>query len=235
MQRAQFSKSPSATRGWRPAWRVSTRAEWLVDLCIHLASLVAAVVAVAVLLHMALPMTTRGGTVGLLLYGAGLLTMLLASTLYNAFSATQDREWLRRLDHAAIFLMMAGTYTPFALIAVGGWFGLALLTVVWAAALFGAVSKLAWPQKIERYSLALYLCIGWCVLLVAPVLVEVLPMRVIILIGIGGLIYTVGVVFHLWRSLRFNKAVWHGCVAIGTGFHYVAVFLTVGRQSAIIG
>lgn len=213
----------SGVKQWRPAWSASTRAEWLADLCVQLTGLAAAIVGAAVLLSNALPTAAPPVAMGLLLYAVGVLAMLVASTLYHAFSATRDRDRLRRLDHAAIFLMMAGTYTPFALIAVGGRLGIALLIIVWAAAIFGAVSKLAWPQKIERYSLALYLCIGWCVLLVAPFLLESLPARLIALIAAGGVIYTTGIVFHLWRSLRFHKAVWHGCVLSATACHYTAL------------
>ncbi len=160
-------------------------------------------------------------------YALGLLASFGFSAAYNMTMAPRAKAVLRRLDHAAIYLLIAGTYTPFAAIAMGGPVGIGLLVVVWTVALVGLVLKMVWPLRFARLSLVLYLALGWAGLVVISELVTALPISALVLILIGGLVYTTGVAFHLWRSLRFHNAIWHGCVLVAAGCHYAAVVTSI--------
>jgi hemolysin III len=174
-----------------------------------------------------LAMTADGGSVRSLsavVYTVGLLTMLVCSAAYNLARPSPAKWWLRRLDHAAIFLMIAATYTPFLTVLKDATAATALAGVVWAGAVAGMVLKLAWPGRFDRLSVALCLALGWVVVLAFGPLSQSVPMLTLALLIAGGTLYTVGVVFHLWDSLRFGTAIWHGFVVAAAGCHYGAVF-----------
>jgi hemolysin III len=137
------------------------------------------------------------------------------------------KEWLRRFDHAAIFLMIAGTYTPFVLIEMNTPWGLSLLAVVWAIAAVGIVLQLFAPRYLGGLSVALYLIQGWAVLAALEPLMTALPGRVLTLLMAGGVLYTVGVVFHLWERLPYQNAIWHGFVLTAATCHFAAVIFVV--------
>ncbi len=167
--------------------------------------------------------------VALGLYGFGLLAMYGCSALYNLAPGGSARGVLRRLDHAAIFLMIAGTYTPVVLLGFpGDRLGLAALALVWAGALAGAALKLAAPGRFERLSLAAYLLLGWLGVIGVPRLVQVLPTTDLALLLAGGLVYSLGVPLHLARGLRFHNALWHGCVLVASACHFVLVLHLAG-------
>jgi hemolysin III len=157
------------------------------------------------------------------LYGAGLLAMLGCSALYNLAGPGRWKAVLRRLDHAAIFVMIAGTYTPFMLIAVGGAWGLGLLAFVWSVALCGAMLKLFWPSRLDRLSVAAYLLLGWSVVVALGPLFGALSAAGLVLLGTGGLLYSLGVAFHLWHRLPYQNAVWHAFVLAAAACHFSAV------------
>jgi hemolysin III len=161
--------------------------------------------------------------VALGLYAAGLLAMLACSALYNLAEEPARKRLFRRLDHAAIFLMIAGTYTPFALVAIGGAWGAGLLALVWAVAAGGIAAEALGVRRHGRLAVAAYLLLGWSVLpALGPLAAAVSPSGVALLAA-GGALYSVGVVFHLWRSLPFQNAVWHGLVLAAAACHYAAV------------
>ncbi|SLN69441.1 PAQR family membrane homeostasis protein TrhA [Oceanibacterium hippocampi] len=201
-----------------------SRSERLIDGLIHGLGVLLAVVAVPVLLAVAADGATRD-FVTAAIYGAGLLAMLGFSAAYNLVSDPLWKGVLRRCDHAAIYLMIAGTYTPFSLVALGGWVGWALLALVWAVALAGALFKLAGPGSLDRASVTIYLALGWIGLPAAFMLVSVLPVTTLVLLGLGGLLYTAGVAFHLWERLPHHNAIWHAFVLGAAACHYAAVFL----------
>ena len=129
----------------------------------------------------------------------------------------------RRLDHAAIFVMIAGTYAPFALVAIRGCFGAALLIFVCAVALSGVMLKLLCPQRFERSSLPVYLLLGWTGMAAIHSLLATMPVVCLVLLGLGGALYSLGIVFHLWVRLRYHNAIWHGFVLSGAACHFAAV------------
>jgi hemolysin III len=155
-------------------------------------------------------------------YVAGLLAMLTCSALYHVLRAHPRREWFRRFDHAAIFVMIAGTYTPIAVLGLEPPWDLAVTAAVWSVAAVGVILKLLRPQAIERLSVALYLLQGWIGLFALQQLWASVPRRVLVMILLGGLVYSGGVIFHL-SVRRYSQALWHGCVLMGAAFHYVAI------------
>jgi hemolysin III len=178
---------------------------------------------VAVLIAVTLTRHSALLTLGVTLYGCGLLAMLTFSALYNTTDHPSRRALLQRFDHAAIFVMIAGSYTPFALAKLGGFWGWGLLGFVWLAAALGAMVKLLWPCHMEGRTVVSCILLGWTVVVAFGPLTTALPAWAVALLAAGGLLYSVGVVFHLWKRLAFHKAIWHGFVLAGASCHYIAV------------
>jgi hemolysin III len=204
--------------------RQHTPRERVVDGCVHWSGIVAGSAAALLLCRLAVENEPARGLVAILVYVVGLLAMLFCSAAYNMTPPRAPyREALRRLDHAAIFLMIAGTYAPFTLGRLATGWSIAMTAAVWGIAVFGAICKLAFPERRERMSLALYLLLGWLGLpALAPALL-VLDNATVLALTIGGIFYTVGTIFHLWHRLPFQNAIWHGFVLLGAAAHYAAV------------
>ena len=200
-----------------------TRAERLSDAVVHVSGLALAVGAVPVLVT--LTVMLRGDTpavVGTSVYGAALIAMILCSALYN-MAGPGGRAWLlQRLDHSAIYLKIAGTYTPFTLLSgQGHW----LLAGLWGAALAGTGLKLASPDRLRPLAIALYLGMGWAGLAAGGPFLSSLSAPVLGLILAGGTLYTIGVVFYLWDRLPFHYTIWHALVLTASAVFYAAVTL----------
>ncbi|MEQ8356481.1 MAG: hemolysin III family protein [Kiloniellaceae bacterium] len=204
-----------------------SRAERLADAAVHILGLIFGLAACVSLAVVALPSHDGLLMFALGLYGLGLLAMLVCSTLYNLSGPSRHKALFRRLDHAAIFVMIAGTYTPFTLIALGGAWGLGLLAFVWTVALCGVVLKLFWPQRLDRLSVFAYLLLGWSILVGLDPLWGALSAAGLTLLAAGGLLYSLGVVFHLWNRLPYQNAIWHVFVLAAAACHFTAVFSEV--------
>jgi hemolysin III len=161
------------------------------------------------------------------IYATTLVLLYAASTLYHALSRTRARRVFRVLDHSAIFLLIAGTYTPFALVSLRGPWGWTLLAIVWSLAVAGVVAKALFGARWPVVSTALYIGMGWTVLIALKPLVEHVPAGGIAWLVAGGLAYTGGVVFFAWTRLRYSHAIWHVFVLAGSACHYMAVVLYV--------
>lgn len=223
--RAASRRDPSSA-SWRnrlthlfPSY---TRVERIADGCVHGVSLVFSVAAAAFLLIGAAGTLPVALFIGLIVYSLGLIGMFAASAAYNLVPHVGVKEILRRLDHAAIFVMIAGSYTPFALV-VGGTAGHALLAAVWAIAATGVVIKLRFPRRFDKLSVVLYLFQGWLVVLVLDSVTAALPSRALALLVAGGVVYTLGVIFHLMERLRFHNVIWHIFVLGGAACQFIAV------------
>lgn len=203
-----------------------TRWEHIADLIVHVLGITAGFIGVVVLLVMALPDAGARRVVSVVLYAIGLTAMLSLSALYNLVPPGRAKAVLRRFDHAAIFVMIAGTYTPFTLLALGD-DGVVLLAVVWVLAGLGVALKLALPRRTERLALLLYLAMGWSIVFELRPLADHVAGPVLALLVAGGVVYTLGVPFHLWDRLRFNNAIWHAFVLAGAVLHYFAVYQSV--------
>ncbi len=197
--------------------RAYSRNEIRADALVHGAGLLAALAGSIVLLAHA------GITWVLAAYLFGLVVMLACSAAYNLTPPSQLKWLLRRFDHSAIFLLIAGTYTPllpFLPDAAQGW---RLGLVIWLGAAFGMAVKILFPGRFDRLAILVYLALGWAGLTAAGAFMQVLPPQVLNLIIAGGILYTAGVIFYIWESLKFHNAIWHGFVAAAAACHFAAI------------
>jgi hemolysin III len=195
------------------------------------------VTGVAVLLGTALRAGGSLRTISLGVYGLALLAMLTCSAAYNLTRPSPAKEVLRRLDHAAIFAMIAGTYTPLTLLVLQGTAGAVLFGFVWIVAAVGMVLKILYPRRFERTGLVLYLLLGWCGVVTVGSLVAVLPTPALLLLGAGCLFYSIGVVFHLRERLPYANAIWHAFVLGAAACHYalMLIYLTLPAEAGSLG
>lgn len=196
------------------------------DLVVHVVGLTLALAGGIVLLTLAVRAQSLSMAVAVGIYAAGLLAMLGFSTAYN-FAKPRFRPTLRRLDHAGIFLMIAGSYTPFTTQTLSGAWAWGMTAAVWSVAAFGALGKVLLPGIGRRVWVAAYLLLGWIVLVALKPLVANATSVTILLLAIGGLLYSSGVAFYLNKRLRYARAIWHGHVVAGAGVHWAAVLLGV--------
>ena len=200
-----------------------TKRERLVDGCIHVISVAASAVAFVALLIIGVRAQATLWGVSLAIYGVALVATFSFSAGYHLIVRPKLKALFRRLDHAAIFIMIAGTYTPFVLIKMNNEWGHILLAIVWSMAAIGVAIKLFAPRYLEGISTPLYLVQGWAVILAWEPLVQAVPGNVATLLVIGGVLYTIGALFHLWNRLPFQNAIWHGFVLAAASIHYAAV------------
>jgi hemolysin III len=171
---------------------------------------------------------SRGGArhvVACSVYGTTLIILYLASTLYHSVTAPRVKEVLRLVDHIAIYLLIAGTYTPFTLLTLRGGWGWSLFGVIWGLALVGSVFKILFIGRFPKSSVVVYLLMGWLAVVGLKPLLAALPLGGLAWLLAGGMAYTVGVVFYAWESMPHNHAVWHVFVMLGSACHFFAVML----------
>ncbi|CAI1195233.1 TPA: PAQR family membrane homeostasis protein TrhA [Serratia fonticola] len=161
------------------------------------------------------------------LYGGSMILLFLASTLYHAIPHQRAKHWLKKFDHCAIYLLIAGTYTPFLLVGLDSPLARGLMVVIWGLALFGVIFKLAFAHRFEVLSLVTYLTMGWLSLIVIYQLAMRLDVGGVTLLAVGGVVYTLGVIFYASKRFRFGHAIWHGFVLGGSVCHFMAIYLYV--------
>lgn len=211
-------------RIWWHKGRLMSRAEKIADAIVHCFGLVVALLAGSVLLTVAFLKTAPETVPALGLYIGSLVAVLSISLAFNQWPRTAMKQVLARLDQAAIFLFIAGTYTPFLSLVWGTPQGAGLTIFVWSAALIGIGLKLFVPMHFGRLAILLYLLIGWSGVFVFQSLAATVPASAMWLLLAGGLAYSFGIIFHLWEKLSFQNALWHLFVVIGACLHLVAVF-----------
>jgi len=160
-------------------------------------------------------------------YGVTLILLYLASTLYHSIPSPRHKRLLRVLDHSAIYLLIAGTYTPFTLISLRGPWGWTLFGLVWGMAILGIALKVAAIGRFRWLSMVLYFAMGWLVLVALEPLRLAVAHAGVVLLFLGGVAYTLGTVFYGWRRLPYHHAVWHAFVLAGSVLHFFAVLLYV--------
>lgn len=160
-------------------------------------------------------------------FGTALILCYTTSTLYHAIQIQRIKHVLRALDHSAIFLLIAGTYTPVVLASLPGYWGWSLIASIWALAVTGIVLRLVLRGRLHGLVVALYLAMGWAGLMVIGPMLEILGAGGLGLIAAGGAAYTVGVVFYRWKSLAYSHAIWHGFVMLGSALHFFAILFYV--------
>jgi hemolysin III len=215
MQRAVRVRSP-----YREAERAA-------DHAVHIIALVAASAGAVAMVTRAAVSADLLTFFAALVYSLALLAMLGASAAHNRGRSRAGEEFRRRIDHAAIFVMIAGTYTPFTMRLLSGGLAIGLTAGIWALALVGALMKLRYPRHFGRLSIVIYLGFGWLGLFLVPSLFASLPQPAAFLIVAGGGLYSVGAAFHVWKTLPFQNAIWHGFVVLAAGCHYAAIWQAV--------
>ena len=201
-----------------------SRAERGVDNAVHLIGVPAGVIAAAWLLAGVCRSTESGRLIASMsVYAAGLIGMLGASAAYHLTRPGRAKELLRRADHAMIYVMIAGSYTPFALNVLEPPGGVLLCGIIWALAAIGIVLKLVFPRRFEGLSLALYLGMGWAMVVMIRPLIDRLPSQSLALLVGGGVVYSLGALIYTRRGLRFHTAVWHAMVLVAAGLHVTAL------------
>lgn len=204
-----------------------TRAERLADGLVHAIALGLFTFAVGAALGFAILRGGLGMAAAISVYAVCVITMIGCSMAYNLTEKPKRRAWLRRLDHAAIFLMIAGTYTPFTTLRFEGGWALWMTIGVWTLAVIGILGKVFVPDISKRMWVPFYLLLGWMVVIAFGPLSEGVSLAGIILLAVGGAIYTLGVGVYVWQRLPFRRAIWHGFVVTGAGVHYSAVLTGV--------
>jgi len=207
---------------WWNGVRHYTLAELIADGIVHGIGLVLAIAAGTVLIVFAATGTAPAELPWICLYVGSLIAVLSVSLAFNLVPVSPIKRFLARLDQAAIFLLIAGTYTPF--LAVLGDTPIAnkMMMLVWSAALVGIALKLIVPERFGRLGIVLYLAIGWSGVLVFQHLASTLPPTTLWLILAGGIAYSAGIIFHLWGHLRFQNVLWHAFVVVGASLHLFA-------------
>jgi hemolysin III len=199
------------------------RTELLVDRVVHVVGISGALGALAWLISRLPPEANSKLGISIGIYGVGLLCMLTASALYNVVTVGRVKAILRRLDHAMIFVMIAGSYTPFALIAFPEFSGHLLLGMIWCLALLGIILKFLATPRSDRLSVGLYLGMGWVVLGFLPILIACVSERTLVLLVLGGIVYSIGAIIHTWAGVRFHNAIWHVMVLCGAALQFGAI------------
>ncbi|NLS14358.1 hemolysin III family protein [Vibrio sp. SM6] len=157
-------------------------------------------------------------------YGVSMIVLFLASTLYHAIPTPKAKRWLKTFDHCAIYLLIAGSYTPFMLVSLRTPLAIGLMTVIWLIALLGIVMKLAFVYRFKKLSLMTYLVMGWLSLIAVYPLAQNLASGGLVLLAAGGLIYSFGVIFYVAKRIPFNHAIWHLFVLAGCVCHFLAIY-----------
>lgn len=165
----------------------------------------------------------EGSVIGLVIYGVCIITLYLASTLYHSLVFTRARHLFRKFDHMAIFLLIAGTYTPFCLMALNGWVGWAMFGAVWGFAVLGIVFKSLFTGKYEWLSISIYILTGWMVVLAIKPIYEALSLTGFGFLVAGGLAYTAGTFFYANKRLAYSHSIWHLWVLAGSVLHFFSV------------
>jgi hemolysin III len=199
------------------------RVELIADGVVHAVGILLGIIAATVLVVLTAVYASALNIVAVSIYVAGLLTMLVLSATYNLWPVSRTKWVLRRFDHSAIYVLIAATYTPFIMELRDSVLALALLIGVWCVAIFGIALKLGWPGRFDRLAVGLYLALGWSGMMLRESVVEALPRLALWLVLAGGALYSLGVIFHAWRRLRFQNVIWHCFVLLGAACHYTAV------------
>jgi hemolysin III len=220
-----FEVSVKAVRSRFHRWEIC------VDGAIHGVAIACVVVGATILLLLA---GRRGGAedvIAVAIYSAGLLAMFGCSAAYNLGRWTRHVNWLRGLDQSAIFLMIAGTYTPFTLLDLQGLWSWSLTSLIWSLAVAGVLLRLLHYRLFARVSIGLYLALGWLGMVAIFPLYHQLHVATLILLLVGGALYTIGLVFHLWERLPFQAAIWHLFVVAAAAVHFAAVTVSIATAT----
>jgi len=197
----------------------------------HGASAIISLAGLAVLVVFASLYGSVWHVVSVSIYGATLVLLFSASTLYHSVRSVRVKEFFHVLDHASIFLLIAGTYTPITLVAMRGVWGWSLFGCVWGLSLLGIILKVFFTGRFKIVSTLLYVGVGWVAVVAIRPIIQQVPLPSVILIVVGGVVYTLGVIFYLMKKMPYNHAIWHLFVFAAAACHYVAIMQFVLKSS----
>jgi hemolysin III len=199
------------------------RRELIVDGIVHVLGVSLGLVGAIAMVILTVNSIRAADSLSVGIYTIGLLTMLGFSAAYNLWPISRTKWVLRRFDHSAIYVMIAGTYTPFIVQMKIGVVSMGLLIGVWLVAIVGITLKLLLPGRLDRLAILLYLLLGWSGVVFYEPIAAALPSLSLWLLAAGGILYSTGVIFHVWQNLRFQNAIWHAFVLVAACCHYSAV------------
>ncbi len=205
-----------------------SKGEELINSITHGIGALLSVAGLVYLIYQAVNFGTRWHLVSFIIYGISLILLYLASTLYHGIPVLAWKDALNIFDRSAIYVLIAGTYTPFLLSTLRGPLGWWLFAIIWGLTIFGLTISLGLLPQLRKASVVLYLAMGWLVLLAGKQLLTLLSPTSMTLLLVGGVSYSVGVVFYLWRKLPYNHAIWHLFVLGGSAAHYFSVLGLLG-------
>lgn len=225
------SPAHTARTAWHDLFPRYSRAEVVADAVVHGTGITAGLVGTVWLLWVAARHAGGVEIASLVVYCLGLMAMLSASALYNLTRPGRLKAAFQRLDHAMIYVMIGGSYTPFVVNVLDGSLGMTLAGVVWAGVTAGIVLKLAFWRRGERLGLALYLALGWCIVIaIEPLATTLTPLGLTLLVT-GGLLYTLGTGLHLMNRLPFHNVGWHVMVLAAAACHFAAIVTELGLSA----
>lgn len=202
-----------------------TNSEEITNAILHGIGLGLAIAALVVLIVFANIYGDTRHIVSFTIYGSTLVILYLSSTLYHSFPKGKVKDIFEIFDHSAIYLLIAGTYTPLTLIALKGTLGWIIISIVWAISIVGIVFKVLWVKKFVIFSTLLYMVMGWLIVFEIKPMIEVMSTPSIVLLVSGGLLYTLGTIFYVWRKVKYHHAVWHLFVLAGSVCHFFTILL----------
>ncbi|WP_072863880.1 PAQR family membrane homeostasis protein TrhA [Marinitoga hydrogenitolerans] len=204
-----------------------TKGEELANSITHGIGAILSLVALVILIIFSSFNGTFLQTFSVIIYGISLFLLYLSSTLYHSIQHKKAKQILEIIDHSSIYLLIAGTYTPFTLVTLNGKIGWSIFIIVWILALIGIILKPFFVKKFRILSTLLYIAMGWMIIFAIKPLVNNLPQTGIMWLVIGGLSYTIGAIFYIWRKLPYGHMIWHLFVLGGSVSHFIAVFFYV--------
>jgi hemolysin III len=203
--------------------RPYSKAEIISDGAVHVIGLVAALIGLTILVMLTARWRGLIEVSAVMIYGVALVTMLACSLAYNMIPVSPLKWFMRRFDHCGIYLLIAGTYTPLLTQVSDPFTAYALAATVWGGAITGIVMALGFPGKGEKFKVAAYLALAWVAVFALKPLMASLPLITVALVVAGGLLYTFGVIFYRWNSLRYQNVIWHGFVVAAAACHFAAI------------
>ncbi len=204
--------------------RAYTGVEEIWHASIHGAGILLSIAALVVLVSMSAVYSNVWAVVSSAIFGTSLILMYSMSTFYHSVKNEQAKKYLKKCDHIAIYYLIAGTYTPFLLTLLRGTLGWTLFGIIWGLALLGTILKLILPPNgTKLWSVGLYLGMGWLVVTASGQLMQVISKTGLTFLVLGGLFYTLGITFYVWKSRKYTHAIWHFFVLMGSVMHFFAV------------
>lgn len=204
-----------------------TRREEIANAITHGVGVLFSIAALVLLIVYSAKEGTTAHVVSFTIYGASMLLLYMSSTLLHSLHEGKAKDILEIIDHASIYVFIAGSYTPILLVVVQGTLGITLLSIVWSIALFGIIFKVFFTKRYLFLSTVIYLLMGWMIVFVFEPVIASLESNGIIMLVAGGLLYTLGTIFYMWRLFPYHHAVWHLFVVGGSVFHFFTIFFYV--------